>query len=898
MSCFRPLALVSSFVFSLIVPAVAFSGPVALTAGKSAVLVDRTLPRQDKAKFSFKGDPGLLSLADPSCPATSEVRVVTSNAAYPPIVLDCDRWQARGAVHLYLGTKPDADPNGVRKIRYGIGKLGILLKGENYAPNAVGGPVDWIETTFRAGGLEYCGRWEDLRKNQADKVVAKGPTFSCQVVCGDGDVDAPFEECDDGNRDTGDGCGAQCQVEICGDGLLTPPLEVCDDGNVIDGDGCDANCTPTACGNGVVSVGEQCDDGNVVDGDGCRADCSLEVCGDGILDAAESCDDGNTDDGDCCSAVCGLEVGACSDGSNCTTVDVCDAGVCVGQLIQPWINEFDYDNNNGGIVDREEFAEIAGPAGLDLGGYTLYGVEGATGNCQTPGSGLLSGPVLPGYVHWSTTIPAGTVLDDDTGTGIGFLVICNTPSSQTVIDDGNCDLVFPGIASDSNFRNGQLLNEPNICPDGMLLLDGGGGFVDAVSYEGIVPNAGPLGAFFHVDPPYNAGADEGWKPKVSLEKRTSSLGKALDGSEWVDSGGCTNQCVFGGLNYGCDWFQGLDPCLPDTATPGAENSLGQRYFCSELFCGDGIVTGDEQCDDGLANSDAPDAACRVDCTLRRCGDGIVDPSAAPGFAEACESDADCGAGETCAACECSAAAPLGDVALTAVPGSAANTPVDDGASTWLRINQPLPALLPITTGSNGQWTEGPLSFSAGVRGAGDVARFHLTQEVLLSAPLPALAGGGRVCLQVRPDYDTAGFVDCDGGSNVDAQLSVDSNGAGAAGPPTLVVGANPGDSGAGAAVAYVYITAGTTSDNAAPCDDAIYQAPIRTAVTTGVSQTQILNGLVVGTVSLSMAGQPFNCSNWATDAGVSVGWPNFNLDVSIPVLGIQDVAQVLRLNDD
>jgi len=882
----------------LMAPETAPADSFALTAGRSAVFSDRDTPRQDKARFSFKNDPGLNTLASPLCPQASEIRVVTSTGAYAPVVLDCNRWISKGSSNRYVGNKPDADPAGVRKIRYGLGKLSVLLKGENYAPNAVGGPVDWVETTFAVDDHEYCARWENITKNQAEAVVAKAPTVPCDIVCGDGDVDLPFEQCDDGNRDAGDGCDAGCALEACGDGNFTPPLEACDDGNVIDGDGCDSNCTPTACGNGVTSVGEQCDDGNLDPDDGCRDDCTLEVCGDGILDIGEDCDDGGVDDGDCCSSTCEFENGACSDGDNCTTGDACQGGVCVGNLILPWINEIDYDNNSGGIIDREEFLEIAGPAGFDLSGYTLYGVEGANGGCQTPGDGLLSGPVLPGYVHWSVTLPGGSVLADDTGTGIGFLVVCNTPSSLTVINAGNCDVTFPGIASDTNFKNGQLLNEPNICPDGMLLLDGSGGLVDAVSYEGIVPSAGPLGAFFHVDPAYNAGADEGWTPQVSLEKWTSDLGKAVDGTEWADSGGCTNQCVFGGLNFGCDWFNGIDPCLPGTATPGALNSLGQRYFCSELFCGDGIITGEEQCDDGVANSDAPDEGCRTDCSLRRCGDGIIDPSAAPGFPESCEVDGDCASGETCSACQCAAGAPLGDVDLTVVPGSAANTPVDDGQSTWLRINQPLPAVLPITTGSNGQWNEGPLVFTAGVQDGSGVAPFHLVGEVLMSAPLPALAGGGRVCVQVRPDYDNLGYVDCDGGSNVDAALSVNSNGGGAAGPSSLTVGANAADSGAGAAVAYIVITSGITGDNATPCENAIYQDPVHTAVTTGVARSEILSGLVIGNLAISMAGQPFDCSSWVPDAGASVVWPNFNLDVSIPVLGIQDVAQLLRLNDD
>jgi cysteine-rich repeat protein len=809
--------------------------PEPLLGGRKALFKDSAKEGKDKAKVKFSADPGLIALANPTCDGGS------ADGAF---VRFSSSLQTNAKIHLpcdkwkasasgFVYKDRDGTAGGVQKVLYKFGKLLIKAKGTAYAPPIVG-PVDFVEVRFDAGDEHYCGRFTSFRRNLANNVNARAPSTACQVVCGDGILEGS---------------------------------EVCDDGNAIDGDGCESDCTVT------------------------------EICGDGVVDPSEECDDGGTVPGDCCSATCTFESGSCSDGNNCTENDTCVAGSCVGDFIKPWMNEIDYDDFVSGTIDREEFVEIAGPAGLDLAGYTLFGVEGATGSCQTPGDGLLSGPVLPGYVHWSATIPPGSVLADDTGTGIGFFVVCNTPSSQTVIDAGKCDFVFPGIASDSNFKNGELLNQPNICPDGMLLLDPVGGYVDAVSYEGVVPDAGPLGGFFHVDPPYNAGADEGWKPQTSLEKWTNHLGRAVDGTEWRDSGGCTNQCVAGGLNYNCDWFTGLDPCLGYSTTPGALNE-GQQYFCSELFCGDGIVIGPEECDEGAANSDAADASCRTDCTLRRCGDGIVDPTAAPGFPEECEQDGDCAAGEVCAACQCETGTPLGDLDFTVVPGSAANEPVDDGESTWLRINQPLPNVLAITTGSNGQWTPGPLTFTAGVPGPDGIAPFHLAGSVLLSAPLPALAGGGRVCTKVRPDYDRVGLLDCDGGSNVDVELSVDSNGAGVESPPTFTVGGNPGDSGAGAAVAYVVVEAGQTVDDATPCENAIYDAPLPIALTTGTATSEILNGLVVGNVSVSLSGQPFDCANWVPDAGASIAWPNYNLDVSIPVLGVQDVSQVLRLNDD
>lgn len=67
--------------------------------------------------------------------------------------------------------------------------------------------------------------------------------------------------------------------------------------------------SPVACGNGVLEAPEECDDGNVVNGDGCNAQCKVEVpvCGDGNVDPGEECDDGNSDNGDGCSASCEVE---------------------------------------------------------------------------------------------------------------------------------------------------------------------------------------------------------------------------------------------------------------------------------------------------------------------------------------------------------------------------------------------------------------------------------------------------------------------------------------------------------------------------------------------------------------------------------------------------------------
>jgi len=129
-------------------------------------------------------------------------------------------------------------------------------------------------------------------------------TVTCDVACGNSEVE-PGEECDDGDTISGNGCSADCLLEICGNARVDAG-EQCDDGNTVLLDGCDAACL-FECGNGVQAGDEECDDGNRVGGDLCDENCIQEICGNGVLQAAagEACDDGNTLSGDGCSADCG-----------------------------------------------------------------------------------------------------------------------------------------------------------------------------------------------------------------------------------------------------------------------------------------------------------------------------------------------------------------------------------------------------------------------------------------------------------------------------------------------------------------------------------------------------------------------------------------------------------------
>jgi len=517
------VALAAAFVF-----AAGSAGAADLLNGKRLTLKDKANPKQDGVSFTYRKDPGLFTLADPTCGSgnTTSLQIVTSGTVGPEAVLPCANWKLSGGGFRYSAKAGNA--GGVRSITFRAGTLVARTVGPPYT--AIGGPTAFVETRFRVGSNLYCGRFEQppgrFVRNQADLVVATGPTLPCQLTCGNG---------------------------------ILEPGESCDDANVTSGDGCDANCTATACGNGITTSGESCDDGNVANGDGCRADCSLEICGDGTVDAGEDCDDGNVVSGDCCSASCGFESGACNDHDGCTSGDACSNGACNGTALAPWVNEIDYDDNavplNG---DRDEFVEIAGPAGTDLSGYQIVSVEG-----RGPGLCLGTGNANAGFANFVTTIPNGTVLGDDTGTGIGFFVACFTNTSGNVVAQGKCDAVLPAPFSDTNLQNGHLTNADEFtCPDGLLVLDPDDNFVDAINYEGVVQNSGPYGPFFHITTPYQIPRDEGWLLRVSIEKTSSTLARATAASEWRDPS------ELGAIV--CSGQIGLF-CPTNTTTPGAKN---------------------------------------------------------------------------------------------------------------------------------------------------------------------------------------------------------------------------------------------------------------------------------------------------------------------------------------
>ncbi len=252
-------------------------------------------------------------------------------------------------------------------------------------------------------------------------------------LCGNGiinrDVD---EECDDGDKDNGDGCSAACTVEAphysC-DGPFNGP-SVCH-----------------LCGDGVINFAtEECDDANQVSGDGCSNACAAEPsfsceenaqgvsvcyrCGDKDLNEdIEECDDGDSDNGDGCSNECIVEDGyVCSavvDQATGKPYSVCSGGSGGGS------------GNTGSLCGN---GTINTGETCDQGSNNVTNGDGCSATCTTEANFRCTGTpsTCISYLNFvknlADTNRDGTVDSDTEGFGFVLAIFAITAQDNPVID--------------------------------------------------------------------------------------------------------------------------------------------------------------------------------------------------------------------------------------------------------------------------------------------------------------------------------------------------------------------------------------------------------------------------------------------------------------------------------
>jgi len=477
-----------------------------------------------------------------------------------------------------------------------------------------------------------------------------GGTSGDTAVCGNGKLE-PGEACDDGGEEDDDGCSADCldadpdflclvegepctRVVTCGNGILEGD-EACDDGGEDDEDGCTADCSEVedgytcpkpgadcvlvpVCGNGTRERGESCDDGQETpaSGDGCDAECQQEegffcppaqsciemVCGDGTRTPDEACDDGDTDDADGCAADCTVETGWYCSSSGCKAIcgdgfilgtEVCDDGNkssgdgCSGACkvepfydcdgLEPTTCETTIECGNG-VRDPGEVCDPAVPGEEDCYDET----ENAAKACQAFDT------ALPDPVCGNGTIEFDEECDGDGGSG-GCIA---------------CEL-----------QDGFACPKPNHC---VRIPECGDGFVQSQSGEqcdvGLVSIEGCANCI--IDSDYYCSGE----PSVCVQSICGDGVRAPD--EGCDNGPGTESSP--GTPVGGDGCS--VNCTVEAGWVCPPNAV-----CRPI-CGDGEVSGTEQCDTphaaGCTNCqlnpgyDCGDDGTDNPCTVTACGNGI------------------------------------------------------------------------------------------------------------------------------------------------------------------------------------------------------------------------------------------------------------------------------------
>lgn len=352
-------------------------------------------------------------------------------------------------------------------------------------------------------------------------------------------------------------------------------------------------------------------------------------------------------------------------------------------------------------------------------------------------------------------------------------------------------------------------------------------------------------------------------PETGCGDGVSCGGEECDDGNAVDCDGCSAACVLepgfvcgdGAVNAACG-----EQCDPPGDTCQDD--------CTDVpVCGDSVMSGSEECDDGnLGSCDG----CSADCRLETgCGDGLRcgEEECDDGNALACDGCS--------ATCEIEEGAECGDGIVNAACGEECDPPGDDCSvictegsgvlgTRRMTLSGPFFSSALGTAVALGE-IQGTLDIVGGEIDAQGVAALEVVGPVYYSA---GILGGkfGTLCARID---SCSGFVDCDGGAAVDTLMVQDSNGPGRGGLPIMITTGLGKDGGAGAVElqcvqSIVQLSAKQSSD----CTMAEYPPAGTIVYTTGMVEAFYVNGAPkIGTGAIEANGENFACSAWETTDG-------------------------------
>jgi fibro-slime domain-containing protein len=497
--------------------------------------------------------------------------------------------------------------------------------------------------------------------------ICRRPGKPCTTLCGDARI-MQGEECDDGNSDGGDGCSAICRVEPGWTCSTTTP----------------STCTHSICGNGKVEAGEGCDDGNALPFDGCSPTCQNEPkcgttssvvgacttsCGDGIqLRGTEECDDGNLLDGDGCSHDCKIEKGNTCRSAYDNPPPTIDIPIVVRDFEgyqngspptgHPDFGHYCCDDSlkrTQGMLrstlDLDRKPVWAGPDPVPDPSQTLFTGKKEFDQWYRNVSGVnqtfYQNLTLLQDASVKTTYAMNSDTDEPWYDRCGFFPLDSTPridpntgQVMTYTDSafpGRTCTVFDGLGFGASWANHNYLftselrywfqyqgnehlkftgdDDVWVFVNGTLAVDLGG--VHNPSAGTVVLDAGNGTGQVVYELPFQ-GPSQPATIDFKLTKGSVYEVVLFQAERWG-----------GGSNYMLT----------------LANFLAGRSQCGPT-CGDGVVTGSEECDNGADNNDTTYGGCTTECRWGPfCGDGVVQGE--PDGPEQCDAGKDNGSGGAC-----------------------------------------------------------------------------------------------------------------------------------------------------------------------------------------------------------------------------------------------------------
>lgn len=430
-----------------------------------------------------------------------------------------------------------------------------------------------------------------------DSVPCTEEGFCGNGICSNGSCSLMgMGECDDGNLCTTDFCN-----ELLGCIFLTNPPEYCDDGIPCTFDTCvpDDGCSHVAV-HSICAAGALCSAGFCDESTGCEQQTIYDCCGNGIVEANEQCDDFNGLPGDGCSPLCTGEIST-------NSKDCADLLFKVPDL-PTGIYTIDPDGSSGPASPTKVWCDMT----RDGGGWTLIAIAADDGSDHWVfsekslwNSSTSLGALSNVYIDYASPLRASQPFEDvlflhkpsDQWAAYHGVNTANTSFGQWVDagEESHCSI--------SDYSQAFPMSAGTIIADGVLCSTTL--FLHPADQLGTATCEGNAGAY---GPAWNSVLSTGSCIAGGLESPgvDSSIGMNL-AAPFTESNA-----------YGFAKSLNLNTGVPETGV----NSFW--ILVRKGFCGDGVLGGQETCDDGnLDSGDGCSSACQSVLSESPCDESVV-----------------------------------------------------------------------------------------------------------------------------------------------------------------------------------------------------------------------------------------------------------------------------------